>query len=72
MLQIQPNLIPLLTDRRRIGDALHGQRAELERLGARGVVKPSANSVQVIVGPIADQLAGEIQDTLSISDGMRV
>jgi PTS system N-acetylglucosamine-specific IIC component len=45
---------------------------ELKRIGARGVVKPSANSVQVIVGPIADQLAGEIQDSLNASAGLRV
>ncbi len=36
----------------------------LKALGARGVVRPAAGSVQVIVGPIADQLAGEVQEIL--------
>nr|WP_322782955.1 PTS glucose/sucrose transporter subunit IIB [Pseudovibrio exalbescens] len=35
--------------------------AALKRLGAHGVVKPAAGSVQVIVGPIADQLSSEIK-----------
>lgn len=33
----------------------------LKRLGAHGIIKPAAGSVQVVVGPIADQLASEIQ-----------
>ena len=33
----------------------------LKRLGARGVVRPSANALQVVLGPIADQVAGEIR-----------
>jgi PTS system N-acetylglucosamine-specific IIC component len=33
----------------------------LKRLGVRGVVKPSANSLQVVVGTNADQVAGEIK-----------
>ncbi len=55
-----------------VADAGRVDEAALKRIGARGVVKPSANSVQVIVGPIADQLAGEIQDSLKASAGMRV
>src|SRR4051794_32622745 len=34
----------------------------LRALGARGIVRPGGDSVQVVVGPIADQLAGEIRD----------
>ncbi len=30
-------------------------------LGARGIVRPGRGSVQVVVGPIADQLAGEMR-----------
>ena len=37
----------------------------LKRLGARGVVKPSATALQVVVGPVADQLAGEIRETMA-------
>ncbi|WP_207457558.1 N-acetylglucosamine-specific PTS transporter subunit IIBC [Azospirillum sp. SYSU D00513] len=36
----------------------------LKTLGARGVVRPSAGSVQVIIGPLADQIAGEVQDAM--------
>jgi N-acetylglucosamine PTS system EIICBA or EIICB component len=35
--------------------------AALKRLGARGVVRPSADTLQVVVGPVADQLASEIR-----------
>jgi N-acetylglucosamine PTS system EIICBA or EIICB component len=36
----------------------------LQRLGARGLVRPSAEALQVVVGPTADQLAGEIRAAL--------
>ena len=36
----------------------------LRRLGARGFVRPSAESLQVVVGPVADQLAGDIRRQL--------
>jgi PTS system N-acetylglucosamine-specific IIC component len=36
----------------------------LKRLGARGVVRPSANSLQVVLGPMADQVAGDIRAAL--------
>ncbi len=38
--------------------------AALRRLGARGLVRPSAEALQVVVGPIADQLAGDIRKYL--------
>jgi len=34
----------------------------LRALGARGIVRPGGDSVQVVVGPIADQLAGEMRE----------
>jgi PTS system N-acetylglucosamine-specific IIC component len=37
----------------------------LKRLGARGVVKPSATALQVVVGPTADQIAGEIREAVA-------
>jgi PTS system N-acetylglucosamine-specific IIC component len=36
----------------------------LKRLGVRGMVKPSANALQVVVGTNADQVAGEIKVAL--------
>jgi PTS system N-acetylglucosamine-specific IIC component len=38
--------------------------AALRQLGARGVVRPSAEALQVVVGTAADQLAGEIRAAL--------
>jgi PTS system N-acetylglucosamine-specific IIC component len=38
--------------------------AALRRLGSRGIVRPSSNTLQVVVGPIADQLAGDIRRAL--------
>ena len=38
--------------------------AALRRLGARGVVRPTADTLQVVVGPVADQLAGAIRSSL--------
>jgi N-acetylglucosamine PTS system EIICBA or EIICB component len=36
----------------------------LKRLGARGVVRPTTEALQVVVGTVADQLAGEIRGAL--------
>jgi len=36
----------------------------LKRLGARGIVRPSANALQVVLGPIADQVATDIRRAL--------
>jgi N-acetylglucosamine PTS system EIICBA or EIICB component len=41
----------------------------LKRLGARGLVRPSADTVQVVVGPIADQLAGDVRRQLAAAHG---
>lgn len=37
----------------------------LKALGARGIVRPGKNALQVVVGPIADQLAGEIRNEIA-------
>jgi PTS system N-acetylglucosamine-specific IIC component len=42
----------------------------LKRLGARGVVRPSANALQVVVGTVADQLAGEMKSVLRTMPGL--
>jgi PTS system N-acetylglucosamine-specific IIC component len=36
----------------------------LKRLGARGILRSSAQGLQVVLGPIADQVAGEIRAAL--------
>jgi PTS system N-acetylglucosamine-specific IIC component len=38
--------------------------AALKALGARGIVKLSAGVVQVVIGPIADQVADEVQQAM--------
>ena len=43
--------------------------AVLRALGARGFVRPSANTLQVVVGPMADQLAGDIRTALRLGGG---
>lgn len=44
---------------------------ELKALGARGLVRPGGDSLQVVVGPQADQLAGDINAALKRA-GVRV
>jgi len=41
--------------------------AVLKQLGARGVIRPSANALQVVVGPQADQVASDIRAQLRMS-----
>jgi len=38
---------------------------KLKSLGARGLVRPSANALQVVLGPIADQVAAEMRAFLA-------
>lgn len=40
----------------------------LKSLGARGVIRPSARDIQVVIGPTADQLAREMREVPSIDD----
>jgi PTS system N-acetylglucosamine-specific IIC component len=47
-----------------IADQSRVNEAELKRLGARGVVRPSADTLQVVVGPVADQLASDIRQAV--------
>ncbi len=47
--------------------------AALKRLGAIGIVRTSADGLQVIVGPTAELLAGEMRDALaSLPGGQRI
>ncbi len=47
-----------------VSDGSKIDEAALRSLGARGIVRPSANLVQVVLGPVADQVAGEIRVAL--------
>ncbi|MFP5246725.1 MAG: glucose PTS transporter subunit EIIB, partial [Thermoanaerobaculia bacterium] len=42
----------------------------LKRLGARATVKVSSDALQVVLGPIADQVADEIRTQLRVSTGI--
>ena len=41
----------------------------LKQLGARGLVRPSSEALQVVVGTVADRLAGEIRGALQSAAG---
>ena len=47
-----------------VGDNNRVDEAVLKALGSKGVIRPAPGSIQVIIGPQADQLASEIQETL--------
>jgi PTS system N-acetylglucosamine-specific IIC component len=40
--------------------------AVLKQLGARGVMRPSARDLQVVIGPTADQLAREMRESPAV------
>jgi PTS system N-acetylglucosamine-specific IIC component len=44
-----------------VTDGARVDASALARLGALGVVQPAAHAVQVVLGPVADQIAGEIR-----------
>ena len=46
-------------------DQAKADEAALRSLGAKGVVRPSDKALQVVLGPIADQVAGEIRASWS-------
>jgi PTS system N-acetylglucosamine-specific IIC component len=54
------------TTRLRLGvvDGAVVDEAALKRLGARGVIRTSPTSLQVVLGPEADQVAGEMRSAL--------
>ena len=47
-----------------VNDPAKVDEPRLRQLGAKGVVRPGGDSVQVVLGPIADQVAGEIRASL--------
>jgi len=50
-----------------MNDASLADEAQLKRLGARGVVRPSAKAFQVVLGPVADQVADEIRAAMALA-----
>jgi N-acetylglucosamine PTS system EIICBA or EIICB component len=50
--------------RLRLADPAAVDADALTRLGSRGLVRPSADTLQIVVGPIADQIAAEIKTAL--------
>ena len=65
-----PNLISVdaCTTRLRLKVADHAKvdADALKQLGARGLVRPAPQALQVVIGAIADQLAGEIRAALPL------
>jgi len=53
-----------------VSDQTAVDEAALKAIGARGLVRPSATTLQVVLGPIADQVAGELRTALR-SAGVR-
>ena len=51
-----------------VNDASKVDEAQLKALGSRGVVRPSAKALQVVLGPMADQIAGEIRAAMAAGD----
>jgi PTS system N-acetylglucosamine-specific IIC component len=47
-----------------LADPASIDEARLRQLGAKGIVRPGGDAVQVVLGPIADQVAGEIRASL--------
>jgi len=52
-----------------VADQAAVDEAGLRAAGARGFVRPSATTLQVVLGPIADQVAGELRAALRNSHG---
>jgi len=52
-----------------VADQARIDEPALKALGARGVVRPSPQDLQVVLGPQADQVAGEIRAALALPPG---
>ena len=52
-----------------IKDQAAVDEAGLRALGSRGMVRPSEKALQVVLGPLADQVAGEIRQALAGGQG---
>ena len=47
-----------------LADPAKMDEPRLRQLGAKGIVRPGGDAVQVVLGPVADQVAGEIRANL--------
>jgi PTS system N-acetylglucosamine-specific IIC component len=47
-----------------MGDPAAIDEPRLRALGAKGIVRPGGPALQVVLGPVADQVAGEIRASL--------
>src|SRR6218665_965785 len=47
-----------------VADNARVDETALKVLGSRGIIRPAPGSVQVIIGPLADQVASEVRDVL--------
>lgn len=47
-----------------VADNTRADEVSLKSLGSRGILRPAAGSLQVIIGPLADQVSSEIRDAL--------
>src|SRR6185437_15632564 len=47
-----------------VADQSKVNEAALKALGARGLIRPSDKALQIVLGPIADQVAGDIRAEL--------
>ncbi len=52
-----------------VADETKVNDAALKQLGARGIVRPARNAMQVVLGPIADQVAADIRVRLNEKAG---
>jgi PTS system N-acetylglucosamine-specific IIC component len=52
-----------------VNDQAKVDEAQLRALGAKGFMRPGGNALQVVLGPIADQVAGEIRASLRANLG---
>ena len=50
-----------------LADPARVDEARLRHLGARGLVRPGGNALQVVLGPEADRVAGEMRDACGAS-----
>ena len=53
-----------------LADPAKVDEARLKTLGSHGMVRPSAKALQVVLGPVADQVAGEIRDAAGARAGL--
>ena len=49
-----------------LADAQQVNEAALKALGARGILRTQGNGLQVVLGPVADQRAGDIREALKV------